>query len=89
MKKYLFLLWIPLAQASGVIAEGRTSNGTVALTDSPCGTMPNTKVAYQYTNTGNTVLGCWAADKSRVFVAWNDFTMTSYSYDFFNKKELK
>jgi hypothetical protein len=89
MIKYLFLLWIPFAQAAGVIAEGRYQNITISLTDSPCSTMPNTKVAYQYKSNGHTILGCWAADQSRVFVAWNDLTMTSYSYDFFNQKGLK
>ena len=78
-----------IANAAGVIAEGRTATGIVALTDDPCGTMPYTKVAYQYTDDGKTVLGCWAADKSRVMIAWNDLNLTSYSHTFFNAKEIK
>jgi hypothetical protein len=89
MKKYLFFFWISTAQAAGVVAEGKTPTGTIALTDDPCGTMPYTKVAYQYTADGKTVLGCWASDQSRVFVAWNDLTLTSYSHNFFNTKEIK
>jgi hypothetical protein len=90
MKKYLFLFWISTAQAAGVIAEGKTPNSTIALTDKPCLHMPSTKVAYTYTNNGHqTVLGCWAADESRVFVAWNDMKFTSYSFSFFNVKEIK
>jgi len=89
MKKYLFIFWMSTAQAAGVIAEGRTPYVTIALTDDPCGTMPYTKVAYQYINNGKTILGCWASDQSRVFIAWNDLTFTSYSHNFFNTKEIK
>ena len=78
-----------IANAAGVIAEGRTATGIVALTDDPCGTIAFTKVAYQYTEDGKTVLGCWAADKSRIVIAWNDLSLTSYSHSFFNAKEIK
>ncbi len=92
MIKKLFctsVLITSIANAAGVIAEGRTATGIVALTDDPCRTMPYTKVAYQYMDDGKTILGCWAADKSRVVIAWNDLNLTSYSHTFFNAKEIK
>ena len=91
IKKLLCLsvLVSSLANAEGVIAEGKTPHSTVALTDKPCLNMPYTKVAYTYTKSGQTVLGCWAADESRVFVAWNDMKFTSYGFSFFNVKEIK
>ena len=91
IKKLLFLsaLVATLANAEGVIAEGKTPHSTIALTDKPCVNMPYTKVAYTYNNSGHTILGCWASDESRVFVAWNDLRLTSYSFSFFNIKEIK
>jgi hypothetical protein len=78
-----------LANAGGVIAEGKTPHSTIALTDKPCVNMPYTKVAYTYNDRGQTLLGCWASDESRVFVAWNDLRLTSYAFNFFNVKGIK
>lgn len=85
----LFVLVTSVANAGGVIAEGRTPTGTVALTDIECYAYPNSKIAYNYNTNGNTVMGCWVADESRVVIAWNDLRLITYSHNFFNAKEIK
>ena len=85
----LSVLVAPVAHADGVIAEAKTPHSTVALTDIPCYAYPNSKIAYNYNHNGNTVMGCWVADESRVVVAWNDLRLMTYSHNFFNVKEIK
>lgn len=92
MIRYLLCLSVlvtSVANAEGVIAEGRTPHSTIALTDIPCYAYTNSKIAYNYNHSGHTVMGCYVADKSKVIVAWNDSRLNTYSHDFFNVKEIK
>ena len=85
----LLLLSINVS-AAGVIAEVvNEGGGSIALTDIKCTTIPNTFVAYSYVPSGQSILGCWASDDSRVFVRWSDGEIRSYSIEVFKLKKKK
>ena len=72
------------ANAAGVIAEVvNQGGGSIALTDIKCTTVKDTFVAYSYLADGKSLLGCWAADDSRVFVRWSDGDVRSYDINIF------
>lgn len=89
MKKYVWLLalLVAQAQATGVIAQGYVNGVTIALTDAPCD-VPNTAVAYAYFPDGKALVGCWAADESRVFVGLPRGDLRSYPLSFFDNKGI-
>jgi len=89
MKKYLLLLALMTAnvQATGVIAQGRMGNITIALTDAPCD-VPRTGIAYAYYPDGKAEVGCWASDESRVFVVLPRGNLRSFPVSFFDNKGL-
>lgn len=72
------------ANAAGVIAEAiNKGGGSLALTDIKCTTMKDMYIAYSYLDDGRSILGCWAADDSRVFVRWSDGDIRSYDINMF------
>jgi hypothetical protein len=92
MIKHLFcisLLVSSLANAEGIIAEGKTPHSTIALTDTPCFSYPGSKIAYDYKSNGRTIMGCWVSNDSKVVVSWNDMRLSTYSFNFFNTEEIK
>lgn len=93
MKKLMITVLLLLSinvHASGVIAEVvNEGGGSIALTDIKCTTIPNTFVAYSYIPSGQSILGCWASDDSRVFVRWSDGEIRSYAIEVFKLKKKK
>ncbi len=95
MKRFIFATLFVLAlnvQAKGVIAEVQNEGGgSIALTDMKCTTVKDTLIAYAYTKNGQSLLGCWATDDTRVFIKWSDGDLRSYPIDVFKlpKKSSK
>jgi hypothetical protein len=78
------------AHAKGVIAEViNDSGGSIALTDMKCTTIAGTFIAYSYAKNGQSILGCWSSDDTRVFVRWSDGDLRSYPIELFNLKQKK
>lgn len=76
--------------AKGVIAEiFNDGGGSIALTDMKCTTIAGTFIAYSYIKGGQSILGCWSSDDTRVFVRWSDGDLRSYPIELFNLKPKK
>lgn len=74
--------------AAGVIAEViNDGGGSIALTDIKCTTIAGTFVAYSYIKNGQSMLGCWSSDDTRVFVRWSDGDLRSYPIEVFHLKK--
>lgn len=75
---------LSLSVNAAVVAEiPNQGGGRIALTDLKCKDVANTFLAYSYLGNGKSLMGCWAADDSRVFVRWEDGDMRSYPIDSF------
>lgn len=88
MKKFLlgFLLACSLAHADTIATANNSSGGMIVLTNSKC-TSRDGLVAYTNDSLGRTILGCWFAEDSFVFVAWNDGDVRTYPYGIFVIKQ--
>lgn len=93
MKKLLTTVLLLLSlnvSAAGVIAEViNDGGGSIALTDIKCTTIAGTFVAYSYIQNGQSILGCWSSDDTRVFVRWSDGDIRSYPIEVFKLKQKK
>ena len=88
MKKLLLVVLsiLSLNASAGIIAEASNKGGgSIALTDIKCTTVKDTYVAYSYLSNGQSLLGCWAGDGSRVFIRWSDGDVRSYPLDVFEQ----
>ena len=91
MKKLLLVVLsiLSLNAVAGVVAEmPNQGGGKIVLLDRPCATNPNTFVAFSYLNDNRSIIGCWTAAESRVFVDWSG-DIRSYpinSFSFPNKR---
>jgi hypothetical protein len=88
MKRLLLaaLLTLSLSVNAAVVAETvNAGGGTIALTDNKCTRIQNAFVAYTYVSSGQSLLGCWTTESSRVFIQWNDGDLRSYPLDMFRQ----
>ena len=87
MKKLLMaaLLVLSLNANAEVIAEmNNQGGGKIVLTSTTCPSS-NLYIAYSYTQTGHTIMGCWTTSGDRVMVDWSG-DIRSYPANAFNVK---
>lgn len=82
MKKLLIALLLvsSVVKAEAIFQTKNQSGGSIVLTDEKCNNGTG-YLAYSMTPNGNTILGCYLADKLYIHIFWREGGMRSYDYN--------